>query len=407
MTNITVDKTELWKAFGLINLMPLAVADPKQLPAPAEKAFADKNIDVHPKLDQNAIERAVTWKFQHVVIAHNKDKRKALTDLVQTAIGLVPNMVRASSGDFTGSFASGHAIVSLMYTIVSSIIELVENNKAQDVIAAKTFNVTFQRDAGDTSDKVVGYRLYLHSRWLSTDITDPQDDNGHNRCQGLWVNNNQKSFARVRSRASHTDVYHNLLGERTYPLRADQTSHQVKFEIKTAAQTDWNLFVNLNSSVTLRIYIADNMDELTKLMNPEEVANIFLEDGTELVASTDAPETVDPALIDVPDVLSEVAVALNAPGAPLAPSAPLNVAAPALVHLPLAMTVVPLNDRAARFLAHLSDGKIPHVGLHLSKQQPEELFVLAQGLGVPAQMMADMSAVGLAQAILKHLGSAH
>jgi hypothetical protein len=385
MINITTDRTTAWKAFNLLKLMPFAVKDVDKLPAKLQESIAEQNVRIHPKVTQSSNIRTITWRFSHIVMAHNKGSLDDILAQLEKALALAPAGFAAETGDYQAAFSTGKSLLGLLISLVDDIAKLFKNNKAASLISASEFQIDFKRDGTDTGEKLVGYRLYLHSRWLRTDLSDPGDDEGHNICDGLFIDNKKYSAPRARAKGTDTGLYHNLLCEAQAKLKVGQTSQMVKFEITSAAQTDWDLFVNLNSSVSLKIFIADDKAKLDSLMADASSAVLELEDGMLLAAATEVPE------IEVKPLPSAEGF-----GTP-------TLLTTAITPVALSPHIVPINDEARRLIKKLSLGQISHPGLHLSSMTPEALLTIAVGIGLQPNALTALNSNALAEAILLRL----
>jgi hypothetical protein len=341
--NIKLDPVELQQAFGLTDTLkfPLKLADATKA---LKSAAAAENITITPPLTQESTERTIRWNFKDIVVAHDDGDLEEVAEAIDMAVDSVPLAKQIFGGGIKGV-----SVVTTLARRLTKIVDIFEDGVGQQLVSAKKFGVVFERsDDDDGSTKFVGYRLSMASRYLNGE-TDEEDNSGFNWAQLLKIDDNFNAPGKkVTSGKETTDVYPSRLASAKVKLRKSSNAQTVSFDILSEARAADGLFMNLNSDVELRIFVAETQDDLDEAMafNPDGV--VGPQDG-ELVSADPAP------------IVSR---------SPVVPHA-----------------VVATNTSARRLVKRLNRGRITHLGVYLGALEPTKLAALAAGLGAEADTL--------------------
>src|SRR4051812_48525204 len=87
--NITLDQTEIYKAFKLRQTMDLYHADPGALSQQLLEGIAAQNVKIVPPLADKSNIRRITWLFAYPVVAHDADNIEKLQQIIDAALSPV------------------------------------------------------------------------------------------------------------------------------------------------------------------------------------------------------------------------------------------------------------------------------------------------------------------------------
>lgn len=351
--NLVFNKEEAHNAFNLIGLMPQQSTDG------LNNDQIDSNISIRPPLDEKASRREVKWNFTLPLFVTDEPWDEEWVNLINSLVGLVPGLVAGAGSGLAGNVASAISnaggVTTALINAGKSISDIMGSTSLEVPIGCRSFDVSIENNNGSgqsSNDSVwVGARLTSRSWWLSTE--DEEDNKGFFKGEALPINNRSANFRGYKRRSEvdeeeeeRTGEYILLLGTNHEEIDlGQQTSFPIHFTCISRATADSGGFGNLHLNVTLEIFVSLDRESLL-----EDLA--FAEDVLPETDESDTDEYVAYTSLNNP-VMSVVM-----------------------------QDIVPKSKAAGKLLERIAKGKVPHLGLYLSKMKSSELYEIAEGVGL-------------------------